>query len=323
MSCNSIFYLLFSILIFAVVVNFLGLYLLRKDLSRQTNQNLILKFLSTLQLCHSCILIARWSLICHGLTANYIVVQILVCTIYCIYLNVTMVMVTMTFDRLIATKYPLKYAFILTNKKAQIILFSSVFALITIFGISVSILTYGPFMYVLDNFVNPIVSVATTIFLVIAYTYIFVRISRRRTLGNSMEIVRVSRTAENSVHNYRIRRATENSMQNIRIRAENQKYLKMASIITLTYFTCYVVPDVSIVVCRKFFMDNVDIYRILWYLGLVFDPITYIFMQKRLRKKLVDMVVCCWKQDESRASRRQQSISTIYENQAAVLDTTV
>ena len=323
MGCNSIFSLIFSILIFAVLVNFLGLYLLRKDSSRQTNQNLILKFLSTLQLCHSCILIARWSLICHGLISSHIVVQILVCIIYCIYLNVTMVMVTMTFDRLIATKYPLKYAFILTKKKVQIILFSSAFALITIFGISVSILTYAPFIYILDKFVNPIVSVVATIFLVLAYIYIFVQISRRRTLGNSMQIARISRTTENSVHNFRIKRATENPMQNIQIRAENQKYLKMASIIALTYFTCYVVPDVSLMVCRKFVMENADIYRILWYLGLVFDPITYIFMQERLRKKLVDMVVCCRKQGDSRASRRQQRISTICENQAAVLDTTV
>lgn len=308
MGCKSIFSLLFSILTSAAVLNFLGIYLLFKDRRRQTNQNLILKFLSTLQLCHSCLLIIRWSLICHGFSANDVVVQILVGTIYCIYLNVTIVMVTMTLDRLIATKYPMKYVIMLTNKKARLVLFSSTFALIAIFGIAVSISTYHRFMFILNEFVNPIVSVVTAVFLVLAYIYIFIQISRRRTLSNSMQNIRNSRTIKNSV-------------QIIRIRTENQKFLKMASIIALTYFACYVVPDVSIVVCRKCFMENVDMYRILWYLGLVFDPITYIFMQKQLRKRLIEMIVCCRKKDERGDSRGQQRISTIYENQATVLDT--
>lgn len=308
MGCKSIFSLLFSILTSAAVLNFLGIYLLFKDRRRQTNQNLILKFLSTLQLCHSCLLIIRWSLICHGFSANDVVVQILVGTIYCIYLNVTIVMVTMTLDRLIATKYPMKYVVMLTNKKARLVLFSSTFALIAIFGIAVSISTYHRFMFILNEFVNPIVSVVTAVFLVLAYIYIFIQISRRRTLSNSMQNIRNSRTIKNSV-------------QIIRIRTENQKFLKMASIIALTYFACYVVPDVSIVVCRKCFMENVDMYRILWYLGLVFDPITYIFMQKQLRKRLIEMIVCCRKKGERGDSRGQQRISTIYENQATVLDT--
>lgn len=321
MGCKSIFSLLFSILTSAAVLNFLGIYLLFKDRRRQTNQNLILKFLSTLQLCHSCLLIIRWSLICHGFSANDVVVQILVGGIYCIYLNVTIVMVTMTLDRLIATKYPMKYVIMLTNKKARLVLFSSTFALIAIFGIAVSISTYHRFMFILNEFVNPIVSVVTAVFLVLAYIYIFIQISRRRTLSNSMQNIRNSRTTKNSVQNVRKRRTAQNSVQIIRIRTENQKFLKMASIIALTYFACYVVPDVSIVVCRKCFMENVDMYRILWYLGLVFDPITYIFMQKQLRKRLIEMIVCCRKKDERGDSRGQQRISTIYENQATVLDT--
>lgn len=94
----------------------------------------------------------------------------------------------------------------------------------------------------------------------------------------------------------------------------------MASIIALTYLTCYVVPDFGYMLCAGCFVDGIDVYRILWYLGPVLDPIAYIFMQKRLRER-VTKVIFCRKKNQMDSSRVEDGASRIHENRKDVFDT--
>ena len=142
----------------------------------------------------------------------------------------------------------------------------------------------------------PAISTSATLFMCAAYTYIFIQVSMRRSM-------------DNSIQNIRIRGATE-----------NLQFLKMASIITLTYLTCYVVPDFAYMLCPGCFANGVDVYRTLWYLGPVLDPITYIFMQKRLRKR-VTKLICCRKRNQRDSSRVEDGASTIHQNRREVVDT--
>ena len=303
MGCEEIIFSYFALLISATILNTLGIYFLFTDTNRHTNQNLILKFLSSLEWAYSFVLIIRYSFTCHGYTTSDTVTQILLRMVHSIYLNITFVMVIMTFDRLIAIQYPLTYALILKRSRARLILISSTLLWIIV-GASCLALGFSQFISIFHEYVDPMVSLVSAIFMVVSYVFIFVKILRRK------------RDLNRSSHSFRNRS-----------RRENKRFLKMAAIITVTYFICYVVPDVANLLCPKCFTNSIDIYRILWHLGPVFDPITYIFMQRRLRKKLTNLI-CCEAQkerDSSRmetgASRTETGASRITENRKEVFDT--
>ena len=125
MEDKALFPVSFSIISAAVVLNVLGLYLLFKDRSRQTNQNLILKYLSSVELTCSCLMLTDVSIIYRGWSETNTSFQVLTRILYSVYPITSLVMAMMTLDRLIATKYPLRYVFILTKKRAHVILSSS------------------------------------------------------------------------------------------------------------------------------------------------------------------------------------------------------
>ena len=293
MEDKAVFPVSFSIISSAVVLNVLGLYLLFKDRIRQTNQNLILKYWSSVELICSCLMLTDISIMYHGWTGSDKLFQVSTRILYSVYPITSLVMATMTLDRLIATKYPLRYVFILTKKKAHVILCSSTFLCIT-GGVSTSFLEFDQFLSAFDKFVFPAISTSATLFMWAAYTYIFIQVSKRRNMDNSMQNIRIRRTTE------------------------NQQFLKMASIITLTYVTCYVIPDFAFMSCTGCFANGIDVYRILFYLGPVLDPITYIFMQKRLRKRVVKLI-CCRKKNQM--DNVEYPASTIHQNQTDVFDT--
>ena len=295
MAHNAFFPLSFSIISSAIVLNVLGLYLLFKDRIRQTNQNLILKYLSSVELTCSCLMLTDVSTLYHGWTGTDTLFQVLTRILYSVYPITSLVMAMMTLDRLIATKYPLRYVFILTKKKAHVILSLSTFLCIA-GGVSTSFLEFDQFLSTFDKFVFPTISTSATLFMLAAYTYIFIKVSKRRNMDNSMQNIRIRRTME------------------------NQQFLKMAFIITLTYVTCYVVPDFAFMSCTGCFANGIDVYRILFYLGPVLDPITYIFMQKRLRKMVVKLM-CCRKKNQMDSSNVEYPASTIHQNRTEVFDT--
>ena len=308
MACSNFVYGYFTIAVSAASLNALGIYFLVKDANRQTNQNLILKFLSAVELAYSCVMMIYWSFTCHGsmLTAVNVSSHIA----HCIYINITLIMLTMTFDRLIATRYPLRYAVSLTKKRAKVILLSSVL-ICAIFILLFMLIEFDVINIPIDKFVSPVTSTFAACFMVTTYLYILMKISKRRRVGNSLQNARITRTTE------------------------NQKFFKMSTIITLTYFTCCLLPDFAYMLCRGCFTNSTLVIRTLWHLGPLCDPITYIFMQKRLRKRLIEMMICCRKQDrknDSRMgtvtsrrgaliSRRGEVIPRFTENQRMVFDT--
>ena len=300
MKCKVTVSAFFSLLGFAVFLNIAGLCLLVDDGTNRTNQNLILKFLSSLELAYSCVLIIKWSFRCHGSSITNKVVEILNRMSYCNYLSIAFIMVIMTLDRLIAAKYPLRYAFILSRRKAAMILSASTSFWIIIW-VSSSFLKYDQFIYIF-KLLDLIVSLTSALFMASTYAFIFIKISRRPNLGNSL------RNIKN------------------RSRTENKRFLRMAAIITATYFICFLLPDVASLFCHECFANSTFVYRILWNLGPVCDPITYIFMQKRLRKRL-KRLICCEKTTQTDSSRNGASNSSrngasiISEHRREIFDT--
>ena len=272
MGCKVINITFFPIFISAATLNSVGIYLLSKDKHSQTNQNLILKFLSTQELALSCILLINWSFVCHGSAVAAAVEEILLPFIHCCFFNITLIMVIMTLDRLVATKYPIRYSSMLSRKKIKVIL-SVVTALCMLFGVLSLFDEIREFLHTYDTYIFHIPPSFAALFIVVAYVNIFVTLWRRRNLFDRSGGVDISRFTE------------------------NKRFLKMAAVITSTFYT---VPDIASLFCKDCFTDSIQFFRLLWNLGPVFDPITFIFMQERLRKRLRSMMQCYHNKDRGK-----------------------
>ena len=300
MGCNTIEITYFPIFIAAAVLNALGIGLLFKDTNCKTNQNLILKYLSTVELGLACLLTVYLSFICHGSRISNIDIQVLLPMIRSFFLAITFIMWTMTVDRIIATKYPIRYATMMTRKKVKVILFSTTL-LCSILGVLLSVLEASKFNVIYYANILRIIHVISALFIIISYIYIFLLLLRRTEFSNLSQ-------------NSRIRRS-----------GENRRFLKMAAVITFTYFVCYSLPYIIILSNVDFYKKNLDALRIPINLGLVADPFTYIFMQKRLRASLKKLILCCYNKNELDNARRQNRIATINEDRQTktVLETTL
>ena len=258
--------LLLFILSASALMNAIGLYLLHKDRRRQTNQNLILKFLSGNEFFASIVIICRWALIFHGTSEESRILQIISMIMYGIYFNYTSVMLFMTFDRFIASKFPFRFPYILSKRKAKIILLSSVVTCAAIACASL-LVDYVRYKFYVNTYAFPVMSTFTTLSIILTYGYIFMKILRQRHCRSSHDNAPGRRNMD------------------------SQRFLKMAAVITMTYMLCYLVPDILFAFFYDFLTNlNANIFYITWYCGLLLDPITYIFLQKRLRNRLLEIL---------------------------------
>ena len=287
---------LLLVLISSALMNAVGLYLLHKDGRRQTNQNVMLKFLSGCELVLSLLSFLRWILTLRGLTADDRIYQIIVHFAHADYFNYIFVMIFMTLDRFIAVKYPLRYPFILSRRKAKMILFSSL-VICGAFGFTSLFVNHERFDYVVNLYVFPFTSATAAISIVFIYTYILTKVLRRRHLLASRDNVSARRNKD------------------------EQRLLKMVAIINATFMVFFLVPDMMFALWHSV-LYNIDrrIIFIIWYSGFLVDPITYIFMQKRLRNLMLEMLRFgrCRRNTNS---TRLDSVAVISGNRPRVIET--
>ena len=254
-----------AILATSICLNSLGLYLILKKRRTYTNQKLILVHLSICQ-----ILLAFSRIIYNVLDLYQISIlskgKILALLFVYFQLSVYyLIMITLTLDRFVATKYPLRYNIILPRRKMHFILnilwlsglVINVCQLPMTSDVIISIFNYGTLPCLDFTFVC---SASVT------YGYILHTILNRKT--------REKRLSLNKVH----------------VHKNKNQFLKMAAAINLRFFLLVVVPDViyAVEITQDFGTYNVlrTVLTLCWYINPALDPITYVFMQKSMQREL-------------------------------------
>eukprot|EP00112_Aurelia_sp_Birch-Aquarium-sp1_P013213 Seg2799.1 transcript_id=Seg2799.1/GoldUCD/mRNA.D3Y31 product="hypothetical protein" protein_id=Seg2799.1/GoldUCD/D3Y31 len=245
-----------------------------------------------MELAVSLMLIARWSLICYGMKSDGSIITISYRIGIIIYLNCILIIALLTFDRLIATKYPLQFTLILTRRKTRVLLLASTLICINV-AVATSFVEFDRFEVTIRRLILPIVSSLGAMFMIVTYSYIFFKISKRRNVG------------------FRGRPT-----------AVNQQYLKMAAIVTFAYVLCFLPPDFIYAFCLECIVNKdyrYHIPNISRNLGLVFTPVVYIFMQKRRRNRFIKLV-CCFKRKRRMEIYQMAALALVIENRQPVLD---
>ena len=284
-----IYLISFLVLIIALFLNVTGTILLWKFERGNTNQRTILLNLSICQATISCVVaVIRCSRVI-GLPFEDRYVLIVENVPFLCFIQYYFIMMIMTIDRFIGTKYPLRCADIFSKRRLKMLLLFT-WSLCVIIGILSSIF-YNRVRSVFEGIVFPVLDIVALSCIGIAYGYIMFVVNTRKLASSA--------TA---------RRNTE-----------SKQLIKMTAIIALTFVLSAVIPDFVLAFIGK--ETSREILATLFccfYLGLVADPITYLLIRKRLRRAFVDTFKCCKRKQQDSAHRQPASS---YTNNSFVIET--
>ena len=287
LSVTTIVYIV--ILVVTIIINGIGLHLLFKTKGAYTNQKLILMHLSGCE-----ILLAISRLLYRVLDYYKIPVENKLKQGALIFLYIELstyylIVICLTVDRFIASRYPLKYSRKLSKRRMKILLVIS-----WIIGLSVNFpqlfISSKLTVFIFNYATLPCLDFGFLCFAGITYGYIFKKVRKR----NGLTIAR-------------------QQMKNGRRRRESLQCARMAAIITFRFFLLIVVPDIIFAVyfTANFASNNAlrVVLIIAWYVNPIFDPITYIFMQRKMRVSF-KQIYCCKKRLERDQSKEVSSSKT-------------
>ena len=266
-------YISLIIAAFALILNVIGIYLIHKQGSRRTHQNLIILHLSIIQIPISIGLSTYWiSALMHGISSNRLVSWTLPLWIST-RITIIFIISILTADRLLAIKYYLRYTVTVSKRKvklALIMIWISWIVGCTVLK-SVRIDIYIP---ILRGIAVPVLEGLLLTFILYTYCYIFWRMRRRREI---------------------LRDSSANAPQ---MRHWNRQALRVSTAIIFSYIIFVVLPDFTESML-EIFVEGEDLEIILplaymldtcYYVAL---PMTYIFLHRGLRRILIESVVRC------------------------------
>ena len=278
------------VVVTAVFLNVTGAVLLWKFERGNTNQRTILLNLSICQGIISSFVAVVFCLRIVGLTYENKYVQIFDSVAFLCFIEYYFIMMIMTIDRFIGSKYPLRCSDIFSKPRLKTLLLLT-WSLCLTMGILSSIF-YKVVTNVFENIVFPILDVMTLCCIATVYGYIMYVVSARK--------LATSATAR--------RRNTE-----------SRQLIKMTAIITSTFIAFIVIPDFVLAFTRQDISKEIEGVIFFWfYSGLAADPITYLLIRKRLRKSFFNICKCCCRRHKA---EHRQSTTTNRSQKPAVIVT--
>ena len=160
---------------FALILNVIGIYVIHKQSSQRTHQNLIILNLSILIIPFSCSSLFTWIFVVIGI-AEHNRFSNLAST--CVITSRVAVIAMLTFDRLFAIKYTLRYTILVSKRKVKVVL-CAIWALwVASFSI-LAPLRINTFRLVCFVIVVPVIDCLLLLSIVYAYSYIYWIIRKR------------------------------------------------------------------------------------------------------------------------------------------------
>ena len=248
-----------------IILNSFGIYLMKRTHGTYTNQKLILINLSS---CQILLAISRttYTVIHHyEIPTDNIYKLAALGFVYVELSTYYLVIISLTVDRFIACKYPLRYAIVLSRKKMRIIL-----ATAWILGLVVNLpqlfISASVAVFIFNYATLPVLDFTFVLTAITVYGYLLYKVQKRKR-------DKLSR------HNGKERE-----------RSQNYKLIKMAAMINLRFFLLVTIPDIIFAMNLSANFGSKSVLRFIlvfcWYVNPVFDPITYVFMQKGIRREL-------------------------------------
>ena len=264
LSTATILYL--TLLAITIFINSFGIYFLRKTRATYTNQKLILIHLSICEILLASSRILYRVIEYYKIPIENKLSQIALGTLHIQLSTYYLIVISLTVDRFIACKYPLRYVIILSRKKMKLLLVASwILGIVT--NLPQLFFTSSITTSVFNYAILPVLDFTFIVTAIFGYSYIFQKVHKRMP-GNFPKQSR-------SVSEPRYR---------------SYKFYKMAAIINLRFFLLIIIPDI---INAIYFANNFDLKSVLrviltvcWYTNPIFDPVTYIFMQNEIRSDL-------------------------------------
>ena len=289
-------YVSIIIAIVSLILNIIGIHLIRKQDSQRTHQYLIILNLSIIQIPISIGNIGYWIIVLiHGkepyTSMNWTLPLWISGRIALI-----MMIAMLTFDRLFAIKYSLRYTIIVSKRKVKIVL-SAIWLLCIVSFSVLKALGMVAYSHLLDVTVVAILEGLLLCIILYTYCYIIWRMRRRREI---------------------LRGISANTQQ---MQHWNKQALRVSTAIIFSYVGLVLLPDFTDSSLNPFtkgdawenILLTAHLLDTCYYVAL---PITYIFLHRDMRKMFVESVVRCYNKKDDMP--RSSNVSVLREERIQV-----
>ncbi len=191
-------------------------------------------------------------------------------------------MFMITIDRLVAFLFPFKHRVMVTNRRLTFAIVAS-WVLALLIGLCLFIINEGNHLYI---YIWIAFDAAYILLCAITYGLIFIKILKRRKFVNNQQDVNGPARQQNVT--------------------SNNRFFKIIALIILSFLIFILVPDIFF---HFYHTNNETVMKcldVVWTLGFVADPITYIFLQDHLRLLLKKKLCKCKQETVPESTCTQQ-----------------
>ena len=268
---------------FALTLNVIGIYLIRKQSSQRTHQNLIILHLSVFQILILNSTLVYWVSVLYDVGEKNTVMVWNTSFFTSSRAMAFFLIAILTFNRLFAIKYKVRYTSIVSKRRVKVALIASWLSWVVSFSILLGKRSEA-LLHVLSAVVFPVGDGVILLLILYTYSYIYwtIRESRRK-LSDIKE-----------------------SKQQTALKSK--QVLRVSTAIIVSFASLVLLPDIIVSIADHYMEREAseaiacteDLLKSCYYLTL---PVTYIFLHRNLRRMFLEAVGKCCSKMHSKANK--------------------